>query len=267
MVVNASESDRQEAFGYRPLEESIQLIPPVAVPELKRSEVTAATVPTSAAPSIKPASQPTQSRQPRGRIRIRLPGGVDYYPLYDQRIPHTMVPRYCPREKLWGWRAADAKYCMVCGAALPPSPRCPRCGSDLIPGRGVYCSRCRLKLPPDIAAPREFAYTLDCAAFLKLPEFQADLIEAAHSRVKVGRDERVVHIEKKHLLVHLAIRDEWRVSTVDRIHEFKRLLEDAGAGRMVEDEYELRLARQRVGLPAEEASQVQAEAIAAAEPE
>jgi hypothetical protein len=248
-VANASKDDRLEAFGESSIEEPVSFLGSdvdLQAPWDRLAERAAREMPATEQHSQRPGVQKAAVRP--SRKRVLLPGGVEYYPLYDgpQYAPNKVRLR-CTRFNEWFVGPADAKYCALCGEEFKP-PLCPSCGGRLIPRRGVFCERCGVKLPSSLAVPVEVAVELQERLFLRLPQFQRDLVNAAYSRVAEGRDERRVRVGENVSVIHLQVRDEWAASTVEVLNRLHESLQEAGVGRVTTDPYELQLVRKRLAL-------------------
>jgi hypothetical protein len=106
-----------------------------------------------------------------------------------------------------------------------------------------------VKLPADSAVPFDVALELRQDLFLRLPQFERELINGAYAVAVAGRDERRVVVGEHVSVIHLQVRDEWAASTLKAFTRLKEACEQAGVGRVITDPYELQLIRQRMGLP------------------
>jgi hypothetical protein len=241
-VADATEEDRKEASGYRPLDADLQFLPfgeKRKVPTLVLTQLE----PKREAPSA-PTKQPPTGRR---KAKKRKKGRVDFYPLYKEKRPQDTVKIYCETEETWHWMRVDSKRCTECGKPLGSLPACPNCGSDLIPQRGAYCSRCGAKLAPALAVPREIVFSLQTEPFLRLSASQVEIVEAVADRLRRGRDERRT-IMGPVLIVHLELRNERDCSTLEDVQKAKQALEQLGVGTILDDEYELNQVRKGMGL-------------------
>jgi hypothetical protein len=161
--------------------------------------------------------------------------------------PKGKVAILCEREKQWCWVEPGAKYCPECGGAFPPLPTCPVCKADLVPGRGIYCSRCRHELPPTLAVPREIVLSIKIKEFTETTQSNVKLVEAIASRLRRGRDERRMVLGPV-LLIHLELRNERDASTLDDMTKAGETLRELGIGTIISDSYELRILRRLMQL-------------------
>ena len=255
-VVNSSKDERLEAFGSKPIEESVAFLPSHVDMEApwdklarqvraeKETQQTSPPMPSGRKPNVQ--VEKTESRR---RKRILLPGGVEYYPLNSgsEYEPNKVRVR-CSKFNEWLITLPDARYCALCGDEFS-APKCPGCGGRLIPGRGEFCRHCGVKLPADSAVPFDLALELREDLFLRLPQFERELINGAYAVAAAGRDERRVVVGEHVSVIHLQVRDEWVASTLKALTRLKEACEQAGVGRVITDPYELQLIRQRMGLP------------------
>jgi len=251
-LANASKEDRWEAFGGRPVDGPVGFLgsrTDVEAPwDLEVARVLAHKAPVRAPKVERAVSQQSKPAQSTGRKRVRLRGGVDYYPLYpDLTDKLSLVRFHCSKYDEWFTGRVDVKFCELCGEEFQP-PKCPGCMSSLIPGRGLFCDRCGLKLPPSLAVPVDLAVELSERAFLHLPQFRRDMLNVAYGLAASGRDERRVRVGGDVSVVHLQVRNEWTASSLETINRLAAVLEEAAVGRVIADPYELSLVRQRLSL-------------------
>jgi len=260
-VVNVNKDDRNEAFGHTPIESEVQLLPVDrvgrAIPnpgDEPVSERRQAESPDEGSAAILPESQGAEFRRGGPRQNPKKPERprrhpVDFYPLYKAKYPGDKVPVFCEREEEWRSVTPGAKYCPECGWHFPPLPTCPVCGADLVPGRGVYCSKCRAQLPANLAVPRQIAFSLKSKEFTAASKFNVELVEAIADRLRRGRDERRMILGPV-LMVHLELRNERDASTLDDMNKSGETLERLGIGTIITDPYELKILRRQMELDA-----------------
>jgi hypothetical protein len=204
---------------------------------------------------------------------------VEFYPWYptDDRYGEDehqdQVHILCPHERRWHWMPAAAKYCKECGKTLPATPKCPQCGNDLIPNRGIRCNRCGAKLPLKLAAPPETAFCIFTKAYGKLTDTQRQRIFGdfwkyfgkISPRLRHGRDLRVYinigkyrppllrMLDRRDMAVfYMNVRDERTASTLEQLNELQEAFEEAAkqAGEavamIIDDEAGLSLIREVV---------------------
>lgn len=255
-LANASKEDRWEAFGGRPVDGPICFLgsrTDVEAPwDLEAARALAqhkAVVEKTPKAEKAVSAQSAKSARPfGGRKMVRLRGGVDYYPLYSDLVDQPGLVRFrCSKRDVWFTDRVDSMSCRLCGEAFAP-PSCPYCDVRLIPGRGLFCVRCGLKLAPGLAVPVDLAVELHERLFLRLPQFRRDMLNVAYGLVASGRDERRVRVGGNVSVVHLQVRNEWTASSLETINRLAAVLEEAAVGRVIADPYELTLVRQRLSL-------------------
>jgi hypothetical protein len=238
-VVNVSRDDRNKALGHTAIESQVRFLRVCRTSQRRPLEL----------PVERPvASQ--QERRPRRRHRLKPEGlqqAVDFYPMYEAKSPNDKVAVLCEREREWHWVEPGAKYCPECGGAFPPLPTCPVCKADLVPGRGVYCSRCRHQLPAPLAVPREIAFSIKIKEFTEATQSNVKLVEAIANGLRRGRDERRMILGPV-LLIHLELRNERDASTQHDMAKASETLQELDIGTIISDPYELRILRRLMRL-------------------
>jgi hypothetical protein len=120
------------------------------------------------------------------------------------------------------------------------TPKCPRCNTNLAPGRGLYCQQCSLKLPTELAVHPELVVAIKTKDYDKLATHLKQQLNVAWSNLLKGRkiDKTVSSMGEKIFLI--AIKDENRSSSLVEEQKLDDILVDAGIGRISSDQYELK---------------------------
>lgn len=122
------------------------------------------------------------------------------------------------------------------------APLCLRCGTSLVPQRGMFCQHCGAELSDGLAVRRELVVAIRPVDYKKLADHLKQELNVAWSQLTRGRKvERVSSMGVNIFLITLA--DEMRTSTLLEEKRFDELLVEAGIGRVSADPYEIKEAR------------------------
>jgi len=120
------------------------------------------------------------------------------------------------------------------------TPKCPQCNTGLVPGRGLYCPHCDLKLPPDLAVHPEVVVAIKRKAYDKLATHLKQATNVAWNQLLKGRKvTRTLNSMGQNLFI-ITVQDETRTSTLTDEQQLDNILIDTGIGRLTTDAYELR---------------------------
>jgi len=123
------------------------------------------------------------------------------------------------------------------------NPTCPRCGTNLVPGRGLYCSQCNHKLPPELGVHPEVLVAIKRKDYDKLATHLKQATNVAWTRLLKGRKvTRTLNSMGQNLFI-ITVQDETRTSTLTDEQKFDSTLIDTGIGRLTTDPYELKEAQ------------------------
>jgi hypothetical protein len=120
------------------------------------------------------------------------------------------------------------------------TPKCPRCNTNLAPGRGLYCQQCSLKLPPELAVHPELVVVIIRKEYDKLATHLKQATNVAWNQLLKGRKvTRTLNSMGQNLFI-ITVQDETRTSTLTDEQQLDNILIDTGIGRLTTDAYELR---------------------------
>jgi len=155
-----------------------------------------------------------------------------------------------------------ARFCESCGAPVVPLTAkepsltagkpplaCPTCGASLLPNRGLYCAKCGVQLPAELAVRREVVVAVKGPVWDKLTAWDRQTVEAAWKLLRKGRRMEKVwmeHGEKKQGIFLFTVEDEQDASSVAVEQQLDEVLQNLGLGRVVTDPYELKQARRMI---------------------
>jgi hypothetical protein len=120
------------------------------------------------------------------------------------------------------------------------TPKCPRCSADLAPGRGLYCQKCRHKLPPELAVHPEIVVAIKRKEYDHLATHLKQAANVAWNQLLKGRRvNKTVNSMGQNMFI-ITVQDETRTSTLTDEQKLDSILTDTGIGRVTTDPYELR---------------------------
>ena len=120
------------------------------------------------------------------------------------------------------------------------TPRCPRCSTNLAPGRGLYCPQCNHKLPPELAVHPEVVVAIKRKDYEKLATHHKQATNLAWTQLLRGRRvDKTISSMGQNLFI-ITVKDETRTSTLADEQKLDSILTDTGVGRLTTDAYELR---------------------------
>jgi len=120
------------------------------------------------------------------------------------------------------------------------TPKCPRCNTNLTPGRGLYCQKCRHKLPPELAVHPKVVVAIKRDEYNHLATHLKQATNVAWTRLLKGRKvDKTVNSMGQTLFI-ITVQDETRTSTMADEQKFDNILTDTGIGRLTTDQYELK---------------------------
>ncbi len=118
--------------------------------------------------------------------------------------------------------------------------KCPRCSTNLAPGRGLYCQQCSLKLPPELAVHQEIVVVIIRKDYDKLATHLKQATNVAWNQLLKGRKvTRTLNSMGQNLFI-ITVQDETHTSTLTDEQKLDSILTDTGIGRLTTDPYELR---------------------------
>jgi hypothetical protein len=120
------------------------------------------------------------------------------------------------------------------------TPKCPRCSTNLTPGRGLYCQQCALELPPEFAVHPEIVVVIKRKAYDKLATHLKQSANVAWSQLLRGRRvDKTINSMGQNIFI-ITVQDENRTSTLTDEQRLDSILTETNAGRVATDPYELR---------------------------
>jgi uncharacterized Zn finger protein (UPF0148 family) len=124
------------------------------------------------------------------------------------------------------------------------APICPKCRTNLVPERGIYCQTCGHQLPRELAVHREVVVSIKIENYKRLAKYLIHKINRALGGLMMGRKlERVITSMGQRILL-VTVQDEMRTSTVLKEEILNDLLVETGSGRLSSDIYEVRQAHE-----------------------
>jgi hypothetical protein len=134
------------------------------------------------------------------------------------------------------------------------APTCPKCETNLTPGRGLFCQQCALKLPPELAVHPEIVVALKRKDYDKLATHLKQAVNAAWCRLMKGRKIEKTLCSMGQNIFMIIVADEARTSTLAQEEELNDILTETGIGRVTSDLYEICKARKMLNNKQHEAS-------------
>jgi hypothetical protein len=123
------------------------------------------------------------------------------------------------------------------------APKCPRCSTDLAPGRGLYCQKCRHKLPPELAVHHEVVVAIKRKEYDRLATHLKQATNVAWNQLLKGRKvDKTLNSMGQNMFI-ITVKDENRTSTLTEEQRLDSILAGTGIGRLTADPYELREAQ------------------------
>jgi hypothetical protein len=134
------------------------------------------------------------------------------------------------------------------------SPTCPKCLAILVPGRGIFCQACGVRLPADVGVHPELVIVIKKSDYEKLAVHLKQGVNAAWTRLVRGRKvEKTLYSMGQNLFL-IVVADEVRTSTLAQEEELNDILTETGIGRVTSDLYEICEARKMLNNKQDQAS-------------
>jgi hypothetical protein len=146
----------------------------------------------------------------------------------------TPKPQHAEKETTTASKEKEDKQQFVI------TPKCPRCNTNLAPGRGLYCQQCSLKLPPELAVHPEIIVAIKRKEYDKLAMHLKQQVSVAWSHLLKGRKIDKTVSSMGEVIFLIVIKDENRSSSLVEEEKLGDTLVDAGIGRISSDQYELK---------------------------
>lgn len=118
------------------------------------------------------------------------------------------------------------------------TPKCPRCETNLVPGRGMFCQNCAFKLPPEIAVHPELIVAITAENYGKLATYLKQKVNVAWKQLVRGRRIKKVSSMGQNIFL-LVVDDEMKTSTLVQEEKLDELLTETNIGRVTSDIYEI----------------------------
>jgi hypothetical protein len=124
------------------------------------------------------------------------------------------------------------------------TPICPKCRTNLVPQRGVYCQSCGYALPPELAVHQEVVVSIKIEDYKKLARYLIHKVNRALGGLMQGRKLKRVITSMGQRILLVTVGDEMRTSTVVQEEILNELLVETGIGRLSRDSYEVKQAHE-----------------------
>ena len=134
------------------------------------------------------------------------------------------------------------------------TPTCPKCLAILVPGRGIFCQACGVRLPAETAVHPEIVVAIKKGDYEKLAVHLKQGVNAAWTRLVRGRKVEKTLFSMGQNLFLIVVADEVRTSTLAQEEELNDILTETGIGRVTSDLYEICEARKMLNNKQNEAS-------------